>query len=34
VDELDYNFRLIEAQEGWFRETLAAELGWEVLPLS
>ena len=34
VDELDYNFRLIEAQEGWFRETLAAELGWDVLPLS
>lgn len=31
AEELDYNYRLIEAQEGWFRETLAAELGWEEI---
>ncbi len=29
LEEVDYNFRLIEAQEGWFRETLASELQWE-----
>jgi len=29
VDELDFNFRLIEAQESWFRETLALELQGE-----
>ncbi len=28
-EELEYNLRLIEAQEGWFKETLSAELGWE-----
>jgi hypothetical protein len=28
-EELEYNLRLIEAQEGWFKETLNAELGWE-----
>lgn len=32
VEELDYNLRLIEAQEGWFRETLSAELAWEEVP--
>lgn len=32
VDELDYNFRLIEAQEGWFRDVLISELQWEELP--
>ena len=32
VDELDYNFRLITAQESWFRQALADELGWEELP--
>ncbi len=31
AEELDYNYRLIEAQESWFRETLAAELGWEEI---
>jgi hypothetical protein len=29
LEEVDYNFRLIEAQEGWFRETLVSELQWE-----
>ena len=29
LEEVDYNYRLIEVQEGWFRETLAAELQWE-----
>ncbi len=32
VDDLDYNFRLISAQESWFKQTLADELGWEELP--
>jgi hypothetical protein len=29
IEELDYNFKLIEVQEGWFRDTLASELQWE-----
>lgn len=29
LEELDYNFKLIEVQEQWFRETLASELEWE-----
>lgn len=29
LEEVDYNYRLIEAQEGWFKETLSAELQWE-----
>ena len=32
VDELDYHYRLITAQEGWFREALTDELGLEALP--
>lgn len=32
VDDLEYNFRLIVAQQHWFREALADELGWEGLP--
>ena len=32
IEELDYNLRLIEAQESWFIDTLAAELQWEELP--
>ncbi len=31
LDELDYHYKLVEAQEGWFREALADELGWEDL---
>ncbi|MCB0310823.1 MAG: hypothetical protein KDD42_06295, partial [Bdellovibrionales bacterium] len=35
VEDLDYHYKLIEAQEGWFREALADELGWESLePIS
>lgn len=32
LDDLDYHFRLIEAQRSWFRSALAEELGWEILP--
>ncbi len=32
VDELDYNYRLITAQQQWFRDALADELGCEILP--
>ena len=32
LEELDYNFKLIAAQQTWFREALADELGWEELP--
>jgi hypothetical protein len=33
VDELEYHFRLIEAQETWFRDALATELQWEKFPM-
>jgi len=33
LEELDYSFKLIVAQEVWFRQTLAEELGWDDLPL-
>ena len=29
VEDLDYNYKLITAQQSWFREALADELGWE-----
>lgn len=32
VEDLDYNFKLITAQQAWFRDALADELGWEELP--
>ena len=32
VEDLDYNFKLISAQQSWFREALADELGWEEMP--
>lgn len=32
VDELNYHYKLITAQQDWFREALAEELGWEDLP--
>lgn len=32
VEELEYHFKLISAQQTWFREALADELGWETLP--
>lgn len=32
-EELDYSFKLIEAQEGWFRDTLTSELQWEEFPV-
>lgn len=33
VEELDYHYRLIEAQETWFRDALATELQWEQFPM-
>ena len=32
VEDLDYHYRLIIAQQSWFRESLVEELGWENLP--
>jgi hypothetical protein len=32
VEDLDYNFKLIAAQQTWFRESLADEMAWEELP--
>ena len=32
VDDLEYSYKLIAAQQSWFRETLADEMGWEDLP--
>ncbi len=32
VDEIEYHYRLIAAQQEWFRTALADELGWEQLP--
>ncbi len=31
IEDLDYHFKLITAQQSWFREELAAELGWEIV---
>ena len=33
VDDLEYHLRLIEAQQVWFRDALAAELQWDEFPL-
>lgn len=32
VDDLDYSYRLINAQSTWFKDALAEELGWEQVP--
>ncbi|WKZ57566.1 MAG: hypothetical protein QY326_02575 [Bdellovibrionota bacterium] len=32
TDELEYHYHLISAQIDWFRQVLAAELGWPQLP--
>ena len=32
VEDLDYHYKLITAQQTWFKDALAEELGWEVLP--
>lgn len=32
IEDLDYNFKLITAQQTWFKEALADELGWQQLP--
>ncbi len=31
IEDLEYHFKLIEAQESWFRDALADELGWQSL---
>lgn len=31
VDDLDYHFKLITAQQSWYRQALSDELGWENL---
>lgn len=31
VEDLDYHHKLIDAQQSWFKEALADELGWESL---
>jgi hypothetical protein len=32
VEDLDYHYKLITAQQSWFREALMEELGWEEFP--
>jgi hypothetical protein len=32
LEEVEHHFNLIEAQEVWFRDALAAELKWEQFP--
>ena len=32
ADRLEHSYKLIEAQESWFKESLAEELGLETLP--
>lgn len=32
VDDLEYYFSLIESQQAWYRDTIAAELGWVEAP--
>ncbi len=32
VDDIDFAFRLITAQQSWFKEELLSELGWEFVP--
>ncbi len=32
VEDLDYHYEIIVAQQAWFREALVDELGWEELP--
>lgn len=31
IDDIDYHYKLITAQQSWFREALADELGWEEI---
>jgi hypothetical protein len=32
LDDIDFYYRLITAQQTWFREELLTELGWDFLP--
>ena len=32
LEDLDYHYKLIAAQQQWFKNALADELGWDTLP--
>ena len=32
IEDFDYNYEIIAAQQNWFKEALADELGWDELP--
>lgn len=32
VEDIEYHYKLITAQQDWFKEALADEMGWETLP--
>ncbi len=32
IEDIDYNFKLITAQQTWFRDALTDEVGWQELP--
>ena len=32
VDEIEYYYKLIQAQQEWFKEALTEELGWDAMP--
>ena len=32
IEDLEYHYKLITAQQDWFKEALADEMGWETLP--
>ena len=32
LEDIDYHYKLITAQQDWFKEALADEMGWEELP--
>lgn len=32
VDEIEYYYKLIQAQQEWFKEALSEELGWDSMP--
>lgn len=34
VEDIDYHYKLIAAQQSWFRAALAEELGWDEMPSS
>lgn len=34
VEDLEFTYRLITAQQSWFRDALCDEMGWEEIPAS